>query len=90
MNREEIGEPGSPFFGTGIQQFMQNNEREWRCNSCHRLLGVVRDGWLHLRFGRGNEYVVAFPALGLCRRCLTLNAATGPPDQPPEEPTRNR
>ena len=68
---------------------MQTNE-QWRCNRCRKLLGVIRGGRLHLRFGRGNEYVVAFPALGLCRRCLTLNTATGPPDPPTEEPTQHR
>ena len=29
-------------------------EREWRCNSCAKLLGVCRDGQMHLRFARGD------------------------------------
>ncbi len=68
----------------------QTNEQEWRCDRCGRLLGLVRGGLLHLRIARGHEYLVAFPATGLCRNCRTLNRATGPPERPAEEPLSHR
>lgn len=34
---------------------------EWRCTRCDKLLGVCRDGRMHLRFARGHEYLVGFP-----------------------------
>jgi len=49
---------------------------EWRCTSCDKLLGVCRDGRMHLRFGRGHEYFVGFPVQATCRGCGTLNQAT--------------
>lgn len=48
-------------------------EKEWRCSRCGKLLGVLRDGRLHLRFARGHEYLVGFPATSVCRGCRTLN-----------------
>lgn len=51
-------------------------EQEWRCRRCGKLLGMVRDGRLHLRFTRGHEYLVGFPATGTCRSCRTLNELT--------------
>ena len=56
------------------------NEEEWRCSHCGKLLGIVRDDRLHLRFARGHEYLVGFPATGVCRGCRTLNEASGPSD----------
>ena len=53
-------------------------EREWRCSSCAKLLGVCRDGQMHLRFARGHEYLVGFPVVATCRGCASLNTATGP------------
>lgn len=49
------------------------DETEWRCRHCGKLLGMLRNGRLHLRFGRGHEYLVGFPATGVCRSCRTLN-----------------
>jgi hypothetical protein len=51
---------------------------EWRCARCHKLLGVCRDGRMHLRFARGHEYLVGFPVQATCRGCGTLNHATTP------------
>lgn len=51
---------------------------EWRCTRCDKLLGVCRDGRMHLRFARGHEYFVGFPAVATCRGCGTLNRATAP------------
>ncbi len=48
-------------------------EREWRCARCKKLLGILHDGRLHLRFARGHEYLVGFPATSVCRGCRTLN-----------------
>jgi len=53
-------------------------ETEWRCSQCNKLLGVLRDGRLHLRFARGHEYLVGFPATSVCRTCRTLNELKGP------------
>lgn len=51
---------------------------EWRCTRCDKLLGVCRDGRMHLRFARGHEYLVGFPVQATCRGCGTLNHATAP------------
>ena len=51
---------------------------EWRCTSCRRLLGVVRDGQLHIRFARSHEYMTALPATCTCRTCGTLNRTSRP------------
>lgn len=51
---------------------------EWRCTRCGKLLGVRRDGRMHLRFARGHEYFVGFPVGATCRGCGTLNEATAP------------
>ncbi|HHH31713.1 MAG TPA: hypothetical protein ENK57_25650 [Polyangiaceae bacterium] len=48
-------------------------KKEWRCSRCSKLLGVLSDGRIHLRFARGHEYLVGFPATSVCRGCRTLN-----------------
>lgn len=48
-------------------------DAEWRCTQCHKLLGMCRDGRMHLRFTRGHEYFVGFPVQATCRGCGTLN-----------------
>ena len=50
----------------------------WRCTCCNKLLGVFRDGRVHLRFSRGHEYLVSLPAQATCRGCGTLNEAPAP------------
>ncbi|MEM5472928.1 hypothetical protein WNZ14_14435 [Hoeflea sp. AS60] len=54
------------------------SDAEWRCTRCDKLLGVYRDGRMHLRFARGHEYFVGFPVQANCRGCGTLNQASGP------------
>ena len=54
------------------------DDREWRCRRCGKLLGVIRDDRLHIRFAQGHEYLVALPATCTCRGCRTLSATTGP------------
>ncbi len=51
---------------------------EWRCTQCDKLLGVARDGRMHLRFGRGHEYFASYPLVATCRGCGTLNHAAAP------------
>ena len=53
-------------------------DNQWRCSQCKKLLGIVRDGRLHLKFARGPEYMVGFPATGACRNCKTLNELRAP------------
>jgi phage FluMu protein Com len=48
-------------------------KREWRCTRCEKLLGVLEGTRLHIRFARGHEYIVGFPATSVCRACRTLN-----------------
>ena len=55
-----------------------NHSNEWRCTRCDKLLGVSRDGRMHLRFARGHEYFVSFPVVATCRGCGTLNQVTDP------------
>lgn len=51
---------------------------DWRCTQCDKLLGVRRDGRMHLRFARAHEYLVGFPITATCRGCGTLNQASAP------------
>ena len=48
---------------------------DWRCSCCGKLLGIRRDGLMHLRFARGHEYLVSYPATATCRDCGVLNHA---------------
>ncbi len=48
-------------------------KQEWRCIRCGKLLGVVEDGRLHIRFARGHDYMVGFPVSSVCRGCNALN-----------------
>lgn len=48
-------------------------ERDWCCTKCKKLLGVLRNGRLHIQFARGHAYLVGFPATSVCRACHTLN-----------------
>jgi hypothetical protein len=51
---------------------------DWRCTRCDKLIGVCRDGGLHLRFSQGHEYFVTLPATAICRGCGTLNRKRAP------------
>ena len=55
-----------------------NSDADWRCTGCDKLLGVSRDGRMHLRFARGHEYFVGFPVVATCRGCGTLNQSATP------------
>jgi hypothetical protein len=41
---------------------------EWRCPACHALLGVEREGALHLRY-KDAIYIARGPVRAVCRRC---------------------
>lgn len=49
---------------------------EWRCQQCGKLLGKVEGTRLHLKFGRGYDYLVSLPATSVCRKCHSLNELT--------------
>jgi hypothetical protein len=51
----------------------RDHANDWLCSSCAKVLGVLRDGRLHLLFTRGHEYIVSFPVQAICRGCGTLN-----------------
>ena len=71
--------PTSQTSATGAANTAPNSlNPEWRCTRCDKLLGVCRDGRMHLRFARGHEYFVGFPVQATCRGCGTLNHATAP------------
>ncbi len=63
---------------SGAAKTKPTTNSEWRCTRCDKLLGVCRDGRMHLRFARGHEYLVGFPVQATCRGCGTLNHATAP------------
>lgn len=77
------GETLEPAFGRAQGDPLQDAasnfpKNEWRCAGCSKLLGIGRDGRLHLRFARGHEYLVGFPVQATCRGCGTLNHASAP------------
>lgn len=49
------------------------SDADWRCTRCGKLLGIQRDGRVHLSFARGHEYLASFPVQATCRKCGTLN-----------------
>lgn len=51
-------------------------KQEWRCVRCRKLLGVVENERLYIRFSRGHEYIVGLPANSVCRNCNALNELT--------------
>lgn len=51
---------------------------DWRCSRCGALLGIHRDGLVHVSFARGHEYLFSYPATATCRRCGTMSQTKGP------------
>lgn len=49
----------------------------WRCICCGGVLGVFREGRMHVSFSRGHEYFTGFPVQAKCRGCGTLNHTSG-------------
>lgn len=58
--------------GAGTRPYNPSNPN-WRCTRCNKLLGVRRDGRMHIRFSAGHEYLTGFPVSATCRGCGTLN-----------------
>jgi len=54
--------------------------REWRCSRCGKLLGMVREGRLHVRTTKGHQYMVGFPVTATCGKCRTMNELAAPED----------
>ena len=50
----------------------ESKEKTWRCRRCHSLLGMEREGELHLKY-KAARYVVAGVVITTCRRCSTVN-----------------
>ncbi|WP_374425426.1 hypothetical protein [Paracoccus sp. (in: a-proteobacteria)] len=50
----------------------------WCCSCCGKLLGIHRDGLMHVSFARGHEYLFSYPATATCRRCGTMSQTKGP------------
>ena len=57
--------------GLGLRH---GSARQWRCTRCNKLLGIYRDGQMHIRTSRGLEYMTGFPVMSACS-CGTLNHA---------------
>jgi hypothetical protein len=68
----------APTSWSGAPRPATTSSSEWRCTRCDKLLGVCRDGRMHLRFAKCHEYFVGFPVVATCRGCATLNQATAP------------
>lgn len=49
-------------------------EKEWRCRRCETLLGVWRNGKLHLQYKKA-QYLVNGQVLAVCRNCAAVNEA---------------
>jgi hypothetical protein len=53
---------------------------QWRCCSCGTLLGVERQGRLHLKY-KSAQYVVTGMVTSVCRRCDTTNQIECRPEE---------
>jgi len=49
-------------------------EKEWRCQKCETLLGIWRNGKLHLQYKKV-QYLVDGTVLAVCRNCSAVNEA---------------
>lgn len=67
----------TPTTPTSTNRRPETANSDWRCTSCAKLLGVCRDGRMHLRFTRGHEYLAGFPVQATCRGCGALNELRG-------------
>lgn len=54
------------------------SSNDWRCSRCGALLGIHRDGLMHVSFARGHEYLFSYPATATCRHCRTMSQTKGP------------
>ena len=49
-------------------------DKKWRCQKCETLLGIWRNGKLHLQYKKA-QYMVDGNVLAVCRTCSTINEA---------------
>ena len=63
----------APTRSNGLGHRITSNS-QWRCTECGKLLGVRREGQMHIRSSRGPEYLTGFPVTSACS-CGTLNRA---------------
>lgn len=59
----------------------QSAEKEWRCRQCGTLLGVERQGKMHLKY-KTAQFIVTGPVMGICRRCSEINEIVVASDEP--------
>ena len=70
-------QPASTSWSGGAKTSPTSPNPEWCCTRCDKLLGVLRDGQLHIRFARGHQYLASLPTTCICRSCGTLNRTSG-------------
>ena len=51
--------------------------RPWRCDTCATLLGVERDGELHVKYKEA-QYWIRGACRHTCRRCGAMNTRLAP------------
>ncbi|MCL1630139.1 hypothetical protein M3N55_15550 [Roseibaca sp. V10] len=49
------------------------NDHDWRCSKCFKLLGRRGRAGIHIQFARGHQYILSGTASAVCRSCGTLN-----------------
>lgn len=62
----------------GLATRFAGTANDWRCCRCGALLGIHREGGMHVSFARGHEYLFSYPATATCRRCGTMSQTKGP------------
>lgn len=67
-----------PWSGTAKKATPTTPTSTWRCLRCGGVLGMFREGRMHVSFSRGHEYFTGFPVQAKCRGCGTLNHTSGP------------
>ena len=45
----------------------------WRCKQCNRLLGMVDEHKIHIRYKDSTQYVIEGTVIAICRRCGRVN-----------------
>ncbi len=57
------------------------NTKDWRCRNqnCGKKLGEIAGPKIHIRIGRGREYIAHLPVTASCPACGTLTEAVRPP-----------
>ena len=64
-------------------------EEEWRCRKCGTLLGIRRDGRVHVKHKRA-QFVVRGHVMAVCPRCAELNETETAPSAHPRPAAQPR